>query len=360
MQLSLSSLEKSISVAPMLDLTDRHCRALFRILSPNAKLYTEMVVVGSIIHGDKERFLGYDVSEHPLALQLGGCDPKKLATCATLAEEWGYDEVNLNVGCPSDRVKNAQFGACLMASPDLVREGAAAMIDAVDIPVTVKTRLGIDNFDSYEYLYDFIENVAGSGCSEFIIHARKAWLNGLSPKENRTIPALMYDRVYQLKEDFPTLRFVLNGGVTTINQIENHLALVDGVMIGREIYQNPWLLRQIEEYFYGGEDFSDSNAVQTRVEAVMAFIPYMEERLSEGLYLRHMTRHMLGLFHGQAGAKSWRRYLSEFGPRKAAGIEVVLEALKFVEGTEYVSQVVGDVTLLSAEYSEKDSQALFA
>ena len=319
-----------------------------------------MVVVGSIIHGDKQRFLGYDASEHPLALQLGGCDSKKLAICAALAEEWGYDEVNLNVGCPSDRVKNAQFGACLMASPNLVREGVAAMIDVVDIPVTVKTRLGIDDFDSYEYLYDFIGNVATSGCSEFIIHARKAWLNGLSPKENRTIPPLMYDRVYQLKEDYPSLRFVLNGGVTSIDQIENHLAIVDGVMIGREIYQNPWMLRQIQEYFYGIENVSGSTAAQTRVEAVKAFIPYIEKRLSEGLYLRHMTRHMLGLFHGQPGAKSWRRYLSEFGPRKGAGIEVVLEALKFVDETPKISQVMGDVNLLGSGSNTKDSQARYA
>ena len=352
--------EKSISVAPMLDLTDRHCRAFLRILSPNVKLYTEMVVVGSIIHGDKDRFLGYDSSEHPLALQLGGCDSKKLAICAALAEEWGYDEVNLNVGCPSDRVKNAQFGACLMASPDLVREGVAAMIDAVNIPVTVKTRLGIDDFDSYEYLYDFIQNVSGSGCSEFIIHARKAWLNGLSPKENRTIPPLMYDRVYRLKEDFPELRFVLNGGVTSIEQLQTHLGLVDGVMIGREVYQNPWILKQIEERFYSGEDSVDNSAVKNRVEAVKRFIPYMEERLSEGLYLRHMTRHMLGLFHGQAGAKSWRRYLSEFGPRKEAGIEVVLEALNFVDVEEGISEDACDVNVLTGDFSGKDSQALYA
>ncbi len=324
--------DKTVAVAPMLDLTDRHCRAFLRLFSPDIRLYTEMVVAGAILFGDKQRFLEFDESEHPIALQLGGCDPQKLAECSALAESWGYDEVNINIGCPSDRVKSAQFGACLMAKPELVRDCVNAMIEAVEIPVTVKTRLGIDDHDSYDYLVGFVETVAESGCNEFLVHARKAWLQGLSPKENRTIPELMYDRVYRLKQDFPHLKIVLNGGVSQLEEIENHLRLVDGVMMGREAYQNPWFLREIHERFYANQVERDhSNEVQSRVDVVNAFIPYIEKQLEQGIFLRHMTRHILGLFHAQPGAKSWRRYLSEYGPRKGAGIEVVYEALKFVE-----------------------------
>lgn len=332
MNTSVVTSNKSISVAPMLDLTDRHCRAFLRLFSPHIRLYTEMVVVGSIIHGDKQRFFGFDQSEHPVAIQLGGCDPPKLAVCSRLAEEWGYDEVNINIGCPSDRVKNAQFGACLMAKPELVRDCVQAMIESVSIPVTVKTRLGIDELDSYDYLAQFVETVAQSGCQEFLVHARKAWLQGLSPKENRTIPELMYDRVYKLKQDFPELKIVLNGGVTSLDEVDQHLSIVDGVMIGREAYQNPWFLQEIDQYFYQSEvDVANNSSNKTRIDIVHRYIPYIEKQLAQGVYLRHMTRHILGLFHGQPGAKSWRRYLSENGPKKEAGIEVVYEALKYVD-----------------------------
>jgi tRNA-dihydrouridine synthase A len=324
---------KTFSIAPMLDLTDRHCRAFFRLFSGNIRLYTEMIVVGSIIHGDRDRFLGFDTSEHPVALQLGGCDPGKLGICAQLAEERGYDEVNLNIGCPSDRVKSARFGACLMARPQLVADCVSEMIRSVAIPVTVKTRIGIDDQDSYEYLAEFIETVSAAGCKHFIVHARKAWLTGLSPKENRTVPPLHYDRVYKLKEDFPGVAFTLNGGITSIEQIETHLPKVDGVMIGREAYRNPWILKQMDDHFFKNDnsELPGENKIITRHEIVEAYLPYIEKQLSQGVYLRHMTRHMLGLFQGQGGAKGWRRHLSEYGPRKNAGIEVIQEALKFVD-----------------------------
>ena len=317
----------------MLDLTDRHCRAFFRLFSGNIRLYTEMVVVGSIIHGDRDRFLGFDSSEHPVALQLGGCDPGKLGFCSRLAEERGYNEVNLNIGCPSDRVKSAQFGACLMARPWLVADCVGEMISCVSIPVTVKTRIGIDDQDSYEHLAKFIETVSQAGCKQFIVHARKAWLTGLSPKENRTVPPLHYNRVYKLKVDFPDIAFTLNGGITSIGQVENHLPKVDGVMIGREAYQNPWILKQMDEHFFKNEDpaLPGVRTFNTRREIVDAYLPYVERQLSHGVYLRHMTRHILGLFHGQGGAKGWRRHLSEYGPRRNAGIEVIQEALKFVD-----------------------------
>ena len=337
-------LKKSFSVAPMLDLTDRHCRALLRLFSPRFRLYTEMIVAGAIIHGDRGRFLDFDNTEHPLALQLGGSVPEKLAKCAVLAQEHGYDEVNLNIGCPSDRVKNASFGACLMANPQLVADCVRAMQDAVSIPVTVKTRLGIDDLDSYQYLADFIETVSGGGCNQFLVHARKAWLKGLSPKQNRMVPPLHYDRVYRLKQDFPHLEIVVNGGITTIDEIESHLAHVDGIMIGREAYQNPWILRQVDNHFFGprpqpGSTPSPESCPESRVDIVRAYLPYIERQLGNGIYLRHMTRHMLGIFHGQGGAKSWRRYLSEQGPKKSAGIEVIEKALQFVDFGESADEV---------------------
>ena len=318
----------------MMDWTDRHCRAFLRLFSPNIRLYTEMRVVGSILFGDRDGFLEYDPSEHPVILQLGGSDPVQLARCAEFAQQWGYDEVNLNVGCPSDRVKNATFGACLMAYPDLVADCVAAMKAVVDIPVTVKTRIGIDHQDSYELLVKFIQTVAGKGCEHFIVHARKAWLTGLSPKENRTIPPLHYDRVYKLKQDFPHLRFTINGGITEVGQVDTHLKNVDGVMIGREAYHNPWLLKNLETHFFGAEHRNGETNIQSRFDIVQAYIPYIESQLAKGIYLRHMTRHILGLFHGQPGAKSWRRYLSEHGPRKGADIDVIHSALEFVQEAE--------------------------
>ena len=318
---------REFSVAPMLDVTDRHCRAFLRLFSKRMRLYTEMVVTGSIIYGDQDRFLGFDRVEHPVAIQLGGSDPKQLALCAQLAADRGYDEVNINIGCPSDRVKNGMFGACLMAQPELVADCVAAMVEAVSVPVTVKTRIGIDDNDSYEALQYFVAKNAEAGCQHFIIHARKAWLQGLSPKQNRTIPPLHYDRVYQLQLDFPDLRFTINGGITSLQQAEKHYQKVPGVMMGRQAYQDPWMLTKIDQQLF---DEVNSDLPRSRIDAVEKFLPYVEQQLSKGVYLRHMSRHMLQLFHGCDGAKGWRRYLSENGPKKEAGIEVIEKALEFV------------------------------
>lgn len=320
----------------MLDVTDRHCRAFLRLFSPNFRLYTEMKVVGSIIHGDRKRLLDFDSVEHPLALQLGGCEPEKLALCSRLAGQWGYDEVNLNTGCPSDRVRNAQFGACLMAKPKLVAECVKAMMDAASVPVSVKTRIGIDDMDSYQHLSNFVGEIARSGCRNFIIHARKAWLKGLSPKENRTIPPLDYDVVYKIKTDFPELNIVVNGGICNINQIKTHLQWTDGVMMGREACQNPWILKEIDRYFFCDKNRSGEKCNETplRGDYVRAFFPYIENQLTRGVYLRHITRHILGLYHGQPGARSWRRHLSVNGPRTNAGIETIQQALKLVEDNQ--------------------------
>ena len=320
-------MDREFSVAPMLDVTDRHCRAFLRLFSLRTRLYTEMVVSGSIIYGDRDRFLGFDASEHPVAIQIGGSDPAQLALCAKLAEERGYDEINLNVGCPSDRVKNGMFGACLMARPELVAECVGEMIQAVAIPITVKTRIGIDDMDSYQALQRFVSLSAEAGCDHFIIHARKAWLKGLSPKQNREVPPLKYETVYHLKRDFPKLRITLNGGVTSLDQALDHYEHVDGVMMGRQAYQDPWLLTEVDQKLFGD---SAEDVPSTRVEAVERYLPYLEQQLSRGVFLRHMTRHMLQLFHGQPGAKAWRRYLSEYGPRKNAGLEVIESALEFV------------------------------
>ena len=243
--------DRRVSVAPMLDWTDRHCRFFLRLLTRHTLLYTEMVTTGAVLHGNRERLLAYDPAEHPLALQLGGSNPTDLARCARIAADLGYDEINLNVGCPSDRVQSGRFGACLMAEPLLVAECVAAMQAAVDLPVTVKTRIGIDDRDSYEELAEFVRCIALAGCRTLIIHARKAWLTGLSPKENRQIPPLRYDVVYRLKQDFSELRFILNGGVASIQQMAEHLALVDGVMIGRAAYENPYLLAEVDQRFFG-------------------------------------------------------------------------------------------------------------
>ena len=313
------------SIAPMLDWTDRHCRYFLRLLSRNTLLYTEMVTTGAIIHG-KGDYLAYSEEEHPVALQLGGSDPAALAQCAKLAEARGYDEINLNVGCPSDRVQNGMFGACLMGNAQLVADCVKAMRDVVSIPVTVKTRIGIDDQDSYEFLCDFIEKVHHAGCQEFIVHARKAWLSGLSPKENREIPPLDYDRVYQLKKDFPQLTIAINGGIKTIEEMKHHLQFVDGVMVGREAYKNPSLLGYVDQMLF------DANAdIVTPRQAVEAMFPYIEKQLSQGVYLNHIVRHMLGAFQNCKGARQWRRYLSENAFKQGAGIEVVETALSFVE-----------------------------
>lgn len=314
-----------LSVAPMLDWTNRDFRYFLRLLSKHSLLYTEMVTTGALIHGQRERFLGHDVSEYPLALQLGGSDPDALAVCAKLGEEAGYSEINLNVGCPSDRVQSGSFGACLMAEPKLVAEGVVAMRAEVNIPVTIKTRLGIDELDSYDFLTDFIAQVAGAGCDIFILHARKAWLQGLSPKENRDIPPLNYDRVYQIKEDFPQLHIDINGGIQTLAQAQQHLTHVDGVMMGRAIYHDPYLLAEADSLL-----FDDDHKVLSRHDVIRAMLPYIEQRMIEGRPVKSITRHLLGLFQGQKGAKAWRRYLSEHAHLEGAGLDVIEKALELV------------------------------
>ncbi|EMP4395154.1 tRNA dihydrouridine(20/20a) synthase DusA [Vibrio fluvialis] len=311
-----------LSVAPMLDWTDRHCRYFHRLLSSQTLLYTEMVTTGAIIHG-KGDFLAYNEEEHPVALQLGGSNPADLARCAKLAQERGYDEINLNVGCPSDRVQNGRFGACLMAEPDLVAQCVAAMKEVVDIPVTVKTRIGIDDQDSYEFLTNFVTLVSETGgCEQFTIHARKAWLSGLSPKENREIPPLDYPRAYQLKQDFPHLTIAVNGGVKTLAEAKEHLQHLDGVMIGREAYQSPYLLAEVDQQIFGLDTL-----VKKRSQVVQEMYPYIEQQLAQGSYLGHITRHMLGLFQNMPGARQWRRHISENAHKAGAGIEVVERAL---------------------------------
>ncbi|WP_154180656.1 tRNA dihydrouridine(20/20a) synthase DusA [Vibrio furnissii] len=311
-----------LSVAPMLDWTDRHCRYFHRLLSSQTLLYTEMVTTGAIIHG-KGDFLAYNEEEHPLALQLGGSNPVDLAHCAKLAQERGYDEINLNVGCPSDRVQNGRFGACLMAEPALVAQCVAAMKAVVDIPVTVKTRIGIDDQDSYEFLTHFVNVVSEQGgCEQFTIHARKAWLSGLSPKENREIPPLDYPRAYQLKQDFPQLTIAVNGGVKSLAEAKEHLQHLDGVMIGREAYQSPYLLAEVDQQIFGLD-----TPVKKRSQVVQEMYPYIEQQLAQGSYLGHITRHMLGLFQHMPGARQWRRHISENAHKAGAGIEVVEQAL---------------------------------
>lgn len=313
------------SVAPMLDWTDRHCRYFHRLLTKQALLYTEMVTTGAIIHG-KGDYLAYSEQDHPVALQLGGSDPQALAHCAKLAELRGYNEINLNVGCPSDRVQNGRFGACLMAEASLVADCIKAMRDAVTIPVTVKTRIGIDQLDSYEFLCEFVQTVAEQGeCDIFTIHARKAWLSGLSPKENREVPPLDYERVYQLKRDFPALTIAINGGGKTLAEAKEHLKHLDGVMMGREAYQNPSILTQVDR-----ELFDPNAPVIDPVQAIEALYPYIEQELSRGAYLGHITRHILGIFQGIPGARQWRRHLSENAHKPGADVSVVEQALALV------------------------------
>ncbi len=321
------------TLAPMMDWSDHHCRYFWRLLSRQALLYTEMVTTGALIHGDRERFLHFNAEEHPVALQLGGSDPADLAQCARWAQEWGYDEVNLNCGCPSDRVQSGMFGACLMAKPKLVAQCVAAMRDACEIPVTVKHRIGIDHMESYQELVDFIGTVANGGCNVFIVHARKAWLQGLSPKENREIPPLNYPWVYQLKKDFPELTIVINGGVTNLEQCQEHLQQVDGVMLGREAYQNPWLLHQVDQTLFGMD-----NPAQSRDDVMAGLLPYVERQLADGAHLNHITRHILGLYQGVPGARKFRRHLSENAYRKDAGLEVLTQAHRLVQEASSRSQ----------------------
>ncbi len=324
--LSSHVVNRRFCVAPMLNWTDKHCRYFHRLLSQHVLLYTEMVTTGALLRGDAQRFLQFNQQEHPLALQLGGSNPLDLAHCAKMAQDYGYDEVNLNVGCPSDRVQNGRFGACLMLEPHTVAECVAAMQTAVSIPITVKSRIGVDERDSYAQLCEFIQIVAQAGCETFILHARKAWLNGLSPKENREIPPLRYDVVQHIKHDFPHLEIVLNGGITDLDSAEQHLKQLDGVMLGREIYHNPYLLAQVDQRF-----FAHTAPPKNREEIVLELIPYLQRQREQQVQLHSISRHILGLFHAQLGARQWRRYLSDHAVQKNANEQVLLQALKFVQ-----------------------------
>ncbi len=321
-----ADLSRRFSVAPMMDWTDRHCRMFHRQLTARTLLYTEMLTTGAVIHGDRVHLMGFSDAEHPVALQLGGSEPAELAEAARIGEDFGYDEINLNCGCPSDRVQSGRFGACLMAEPDTVARGVEAMRKAVQVPVTVKCRIGIDDQDAEEDFNRFITTVADAGCETFVVHARKAWLQGLSPKENRDIPPLDYDRVYRLKQARPDLTIIINGGIEDLDQSDHHLQHVDGVMLGRAAYQRPWLLADVDRRIFG----STVNPVTTREEAVEALLPYIEQRLAQGDYLTRITRHMLGLYHGCHGGRHWRRMLSEDARQEGSGAALVRQAMALI------------------------------
>ena len=312
-------------VAPMLDWTDRHERYFLRLISRHAYLYTEMVTTGALIYGNSDRYLQFNHQEQPVALQLGGSDPEALVECVKMAEDYGYNEVNINVGCPSERVQKGAFGACLMAEPELIADCVDAMRSVVKIPITVKNRIGIDEQDEEQSLREFIDIVSQSGCETFIIHARKAWLKGLSPKENRDVPPLNYELVYQIKDEYPHLEIIINGGIKTIESSLEHLQQVDGVMLGREVYHNPYLMMQVDESIY-----ADGGKVLSRRQILEQYFSYIEQQMGQGVYLKHLSRHLLGLFQGQPGAKAWRRYISENAHKKGAGIEVLEQAMKLV------------------------------
>ena len=318
-------LDYTFSVAPMMDWTDRHCRAFHRVLTKGALLYTEMAVDKAVIFGDRDKLIGFAAAEHPVAIQLGGSDPADLAQASRIAEDFGYCEVNLNVGCPSDRVQSGRFGACLMKEPDLVAECVSAMREAVSVPVTVKCRIGVDEQDPQEALFGFVDRVRKAGVTSFAVHARKAWLKGLSPKENRTIPPLDYDLVRRLKAERPELEIILNGGIETLDQGLAETQTLDGMMIGRAAYHDPFILAEADSRLFGRAD-----PVSSRIEAVEAYRPYMTDRLAQGARLHDMTRHILGLFTGQPGARMWRRILSEKAPKRGAGMDVIDEALEAV------------------------------
>jgi tRNA-dihydrouridine synthase A len=313
-----------LCTAPMMDWSDRHCRFFFRQLSPHAVVYTEMVTTGALIHGDVERHLRFHPAEHPVALQLGGSEPVDLARCATLGQAYGYDEVNLNCGCPSERVQHSAFGACLMAEPQLVADCVKAMQDAVAVPVTVKHRLGIDSIEDYDFVRRFVETVAPAGCRTFFVHSRNAILKGLSPKDNRAVPPLKYDYVYRLKREFPELGIVINGGVETLKAIEQHLQHVDGVMLGRAAYHDPYVLAAAEARLF-------SNAPPSRAQIAQVMFEYASEEVARGTSLRAIARHMLGLYHGQPNARMWRRMLSDAGMLAANRPELLLQAMRATE-----------------------------
>ena len=316
----------------MMEWTDRHCRYFLRLISKRTFLYTEMVTADAVLHGDRERVLGFKEAEHPLALQLGGSDAKKLGEAARVGADYGYDEINLNVGCPSDRVQSGSFGACLMAEPQLVGECVATMAASSGLPVTVKCRIGIDDQDAEESLDRFIDEVSRAGCTTFVVHARKAWLQGLSPKQNRDVPPLDYGRVYRLKERRPELEIIINGGIEFFAAARAQLAHVDGVMLGRAAYADPYLLSEVDGVLFGEE-----GAVPARLDVLDAFRPYVEDRLARGSRLNQMTRHILGLFHGQPRARAFRRHLAENAHLDGAGIEVLDQARRIVAGERHVA-----------------------
>lgn len=313
-----------LCIAPMMDCTDKHDRFFLRLISPHARLYTEMITAQALIHGDRHYLLGFHPDEHPLAVQLGGNDPKLLADAAEIGEQFGYDEINLNVGCPSDRVKSGQFGACLMLKPNLVADCVAAMQNRVQVPVTVKCRIGVDEYDNYEFLVNFIQTVAATGCKTFIIHARKAILSGLNPKQNRTIPPLCYDVVKKIKRDFPDLTIILNGGINSAAVAITHFMEFDGLMIGRSAYTNPYLLAELEVKLF------NNNNILSRADVIHQLIPYIGQELAKGVKLTNITRHIFGLFQGQRGAAAWRRYLSEQAHISTDVHQLLIQALALV------------------------------
>jgi tRNA-dihydrouridine synthase A len=320
------------SVAPMMDWTDRHCRFFHRLLTRRARLYTEMLTTGAVLHGDRRRLLGFHTLEHPVALQLGGSDPRELAMAARIGEDFGYDEINLNVGCPSDRVKDGRFGACLMAEPAVVAEGVEAMKRAVDVPVTVKCRIGIDDQDPETALDALARGVVAAGADAVIVHARKAWLTGLSPKENRAIPPLNYGRVYRLKAALPKTPVIINGGIASLDEARGHLDHVDGVMLGRAAYQEPWRLLDVDR-----ELFAEAPPYATMHDAIEAMLPYIEAELGRGVRLHSITRHFVGAFHGVAGARGFRRHLAENATRPGAGIDALRAAIALVQRCDATS-----------------------
>ncbi len=306
----------------MMERTDSHFRYFLRLISKRVLLYTEMLTTGALIHGGHERYLRFHPLEHPIAAQFGGSDPGELAQSAKIASDYDYDEINLNVGCPSGRVQKGRIGACLMAEPKRVAECVEALRAAVSVPVSVKTRIGIDHHDSYEFLASFVEEVATAGCKKFVIHARKALLNGLSPKENRTVPPLRYDSVFRIKQDYPDLEIVLNGGISTLDQVASHLEQVDGVMIGREVYRNPYLLSAVDRRFYG-----ESRPEPSRIELLHEYLPYIEEQFNQGVFLSTTIRHLFGLFHARPHSKEWRRKINELIQTKSSDASNVMAGL---------------------------------
>lgn len=321
---AIPPLQLRLSVAPMMDWTDSHCRVFHRLLAPHARLYTEMVHANAVIHGDRPRLLAMDPIEHPVALQLGGSEPELLAQAAKIGAEWGFDEVNLNCGCPSDRVQAGRFGACLMREPRLVADSVAAMVESCDVPVTVKCRLGVDDDHDWDHFLAFIDTVADAGCRMFVIHARNAWLKGLSPKENREVPPLRYDWAYQLKRERPQLQIVVNGGIDSQAEATAHLEHTDGAMLGRAAYHDPYLLHQLDVAWFGGE-------VRSRAELLRSMRPYIEDQLARGVYLKHITRHLLGLFAGERGGRAFRQVLSEGAHKPGADWSLIEQALALTE-----------------------------